>query len=303
MKEQLDVDPTLSIFEKILHLRRARSGRPAPSRPGSCRSSPTRCGSVPSKPAASSCGKVKHRSPPISWCAAAFGCRGGDRSWAKSDRVPPWESAGSSHGTRWDSARSPRPTCSPWSSIGKPSSTSSKTSFRFCSKRSQESVAPSSRLRPENETGARARSRRHTPSRSYWTAWISSSGFFFSRCRAGPSSAAASTHSPRSRNGHSTGPLNPARRSGAKATARATRVSSSTGTIACRSSRDDGPVQFRVGRGIAIGALESIAGQPRWHDAVAETHAEVLELRRGRPHRRLRGQRRDGHGFSRVGLQ
>ena len=26
-----------------------------------------------------------------------------------------------------------------------------------------------------------------------------------------------------------------------------------------------------------ISALESIAGQPRWHDAVAETHAEVLE--------------------------
>ena len=50
-----------------------------------------------------------------------------------------------------------------------------------------------------------------------------------------------------------------------------------TGTIACSSSRDDGPVQFRAGSGIAIGALESIAGQPRWHDAVAETQAEVLE--------------------------
>jgi CRP-like cAMP-binding protein len=49
------------------------------------------------------------------------------------------------------------------------------------------------------------------------------------------------------------------------------------GTIACSSSRDDGPVRFRAGRGIAIGALESIAGQPRWHDAVAETRAEVLE--------------------------
>jgi CRP-like cAMP-binding protein len=49
------------------------------------------------------------------------------------------------------------------------------------------------------------------------------------------------------------------------------------GTIGCTSSRDDGPVQFRAGRGTAIGALESIAGQPRWHDAVAETHAEVLE--------------------------
>jgi len=50
-----------------------------------------------------------------------------------------------------------------------------------------------------------------------------------------------------------------------------------SGTIACSLSRDDGPVEFRAGRGTAIGALESIAGQPRWHDAVAETHAEVLE--------------------------
>jgi CRP-like cAMP-binding protein len=50
-----------------------------------------------------------------------------------------------------------------------------------------------------------------------------------------------------------------------------------SGTIGCASSRDDGPVHFRAGRGTAIGALESIAGQPRWHDAVADTHAEVLE--------------------------
>jgi CRP-like cAMP-binding protein len=49
------------------------------------------------------------------------------------------------------------------------------------------------------------------------------------------------------------------------------------GTIACSSSRDDGPVRFRAESGTAIGALEPIAGQPRWHDAVAETHAEVLE--------------------------
>jgi CRP-like cAMP-binding protein len=49
------------------------------------------------------------------------------------------------------------------------------------------------------------------------------------------------------------------------------------GTIACSSARDNGPARFRAGRGIAIGALESIAGQPRWHDAVAETHAEVLQ--------------------------
>jgi hypothetical protein len=50
-----------------------------------------------------------------------------------------------------------------------------------------------------------------------------------------------------------------------------------SGTIACASSRDDGPVRFRARSGTAIGAVEAIAGQPRWHDAVAETHVEVLE--------------------------
>jgi CRP-like cAMP-binding protein len=49
------------------------------------------------------------------------------------------------------------------------------------------------------------------------------------------------------------------------------------GAIACASSRDDGPVRFRAGSGIVIGALESFAKQPRWHDAVAEERAEVLE--------------------------
>jgi CRP-like cAMP-binding protein len=49
------------------------------------------------------------------------------------------------------------------------------------------------------------------------------------------------------------------------------------GTIACASSRDDGPVRFRAESGTAIGAIEAIAGQPRWHDAVAETHVDVLE--------------------------
>jgi CRP-like cAMP-binding protein len=49
------------------------------------------------------------------------------------------------------------------------------------------------------------------------------------------------------------------------------------GTIACSSSMDDGPVRFRAESGTVIGSLESIARQPRWHNAVAETHAEVLE--------------------------
>jgi CRP-like cAMP-binding protein len=48
------------------------------------------------------------------------------------------------------------------------------------------------------------------------------------------------------------------------------------GSIRCSVSKDDGPVEFRAGRGIAIGALESIAGQRRWHDAVADTHVDIL---------------------------
>jgi CRP-like cAMP-binding protein len=50
------------------------------------------------------------------------------------------------------------------------------------------------------------------------------------------------------------------------------------GTVACASTRDNGSARFRAVPGVAIGAVESIAGVPRWHDAVAETQAEVLEL-------------------------
>jgi CRP-like cAMP-binding protein len=50
-----------------------------------------------------------------------------------------------------------------------------------------------------------------------------------------------------------------------------------SGTLACSSSTDNGPVTFRVEPGVAIGALEAMAGQPRWHNAVAETRVEVLE--------------------------
>jgi CRP-like cAMP-binding protein len=49
------------------------------------------------------------------------------------------------------------------------------------------------------------------------------------------------------------------------------------GTISCISSRGNERIHFRAHAGGAIGALESIAGQPRWHDAVAETHVDVLE--------------------------
>jgi CRP-like cAMP-binding protein len=50
-----------------------------------------------------------------------------------------------------------------------------------------------------------------------------------------------------------------------------------SGSIRCSAPRDGGPVEFRAGGGTAIGALESIAGERRWHDAVAESRVEVLE--------------------------
>jgi CRP-like cAMP-binding protein len=50
-----------------------------------------------------------------------------------------------------------------------------------------------------------------------------------------------------------------------------------SGSIRCSASRDIGRVEFRAGGGAAVGALESIAGEPRWHDAVAETRVEMLE--------------------------
>ena len=50
------------------------------------------------------------------------------------------------------------------------------------------------------------------------------------------------------------------------------------GSIRCSTSRDDSPIEFRAGSGTAIGALEAIAGQRRWHNAVADTRVEVLEI-------------------------
>jgi len=50
------------------------------------------------------------------------------------------------------------------------------------------------------------------------------------------------------------------------------------GSIRCSLSRDGRPVEFRAGS-TAIGALEAIAGLRRWHDAVADTRADVLETK------------------------
>ena len=46
------------------------------------------------------------------------------------------------------------------------------------------------------------------------------------------------------------------------------------GNVACGSSRG---VFFRVGPGRPLGILESVAGEPRWFDAVAETPGVLLE--------------------------
>jgi CRP-like cAMP-binding protein len=49
------------------------------------------------------------------------------------------------------------------------------------------------------------------------------------------------------------------------------------GSVACASSRGGAPSSFRVCRGRPLGALESMAGEPRWYDAVAETPGILLE--------------------------
>jgi CRP-like cAMP-binding protein len=51
-----------------------------------------------------------------------------------------------------------------------------------------------------------------------------------------------------------------------------------SGSVRCSSSRDGRGVEFRAGSGSAIGALESIAGQRRWHHAVADTRVYPLEI-------------------------
>jgi CRP-like cAMP-binding protein len=49
------------------------------------------------------------------------------------------------------------------------------------------------------------------------------------------------------------------------------------GSVAC-THLDDTAVSFRLGAGRPLGALEALAGEPRWHDAVAETEGVLLEL-------------------------
>jgi CRP-like cAMP-binding protein len=50
------------------------------------------------------------------------------------------------------------------------------------------------------------------------------------------------------------------------------------GSVRCAASRDGARVEFRAGSGAAIGALESIVGQRRWHDAVADARVDLLEI-------------------------
>jgi CRP-like cAMP-binding protein len=49
------------------------------------------------------------------------------------------------------------------------------------------------------------------------------------------------------------------------------------GSVAC-TRFDDTAASFRVGPGRPLGALETLAGEPRWHDAVAETAGVLIEL-------------------------
>ncbi|MBC7170784.1 MAG: cyclic nucleotide-binding domain-containing protein [Polyangiaceae bacterium] len=51
-----------------------------------------------------------------------------------------------------------------------------------------------------------------------------------------------------------------------------------SGTIAC--DRRAPPQRFRFGSGDAVGALDAIAGKPRWYSARAERDVVALELER-----------------------
>jgi CRP-like cAMP-binding protein len=48
------------------------------------------------------------------------------------------------------------------------------------------------------------------------------------------------------------------------------------GTVASASCRAGAPFFFRVGPGRPLGVLQSVAGEPRWFDAVAETPGVLL---------------------------
>jgi CRP-like cAMP-binding protein len=50
------------------------------------------------------------------------------------------------------------------------------------------------------------------------------------------------------------------------------------GSVACTASLDDTTSSFRLGPGRPLGVLEALAGELRWHDAVAEAAGVLIEL-------------------------
>jgi len=50
------------------------------------------------------------------------------------------------------------------------------------------------------------------------------------------------------------------------------------GSVACNASLDGTTSSFRLGPGRPLGVLEALAGERRWHDAVAETAGVLIEL-------------------------
>ena len=50
------------------------------------------------------------------------------------------------------------------------------------------------------------------------------------------------------------------------------------GSVACTASLDGTSSSFRLGPGRPLGVLEALAGELRWHDAVADTAGVLIEL-------------------------
>ena len=76
-----------------------------------------------------------------------------------------------------------------------------------------------------------------------------------------------------------------------------------SGTIACTSSRDDGPIQFRAGRRQRHRRARVDRGTVPLARRRGRDSRRGARNRRRRHHRRLRRQRRDGNGFSGVDIQ
>jgi len=239
------------------------------SRQRSYRSSPTRCATVRSRPVRPCCGKVKHQSLPIPWCAAGSVFHGVGRSSAK------WSRRAVASGAIVSRTRSAG--CSCCDGRARPELDRDILVDIFegllpsPDRSDPGNLAPSPRCDQEAEAGTRP-----APADPFSAAVAGRVGF---RRAASPSQdtrwpfeRSSIDASPKSRSGHGTDPLNQAQRSGARASGLSHR------------ERIDGvlwipheePIRSWPERR-AIGALESFTEQPAGTTRWRRRGTELLE--------------------------